>query len=169
MEQWIKTFFDKYIEDIYFPTVGLTDIIEILIIAVIVYEIMLWIKNTKAWMLLKGMIMLGAFILFAAVFQMHTILFLARESINVLAIAAVVVFQPELRRALEKLGEKNLLSNFFRVKNCAFNWAGYANIYIKIPFVTGRLFAMRFVRCLVLCTDCHRGCWSTPKLRLTAF
>ena len=42
---------------------------------------------------------------------MHTILFLARESINVLAIAAVVVFQPELRRALEKLGEKNLLSN----------------------------------------------------------
>lgn len=112
MEQWIKTFFDKYIEDIYFPTVGLTDIIEILIIAVIVYEIMLWIKNTKAWMLLKGMIMLGAFILFAAVFQMHTILFLARESINVLAIAAVVVFQPELRRALEKLGEKNLLSNF---------------------------------------------------------
>lgn len=51
------------------------------------------------------------FILFAAIFQMHTILFLAKESINVLAIAAVVVFQPELRRALEKLGEKNLLSN----------------------------------------------------------
>lgn len=112
MEQWIKTFFDKYIADMYFPSVGFTDIIEILIITVVVYEIMLWIKNTKAWMLLKGMIMLGAFILFAAVFQMHTILFLARESINVLAIAAVVVFQPELRRALEKLGEKNLLSNF---------------------------------------------------------
>lgn len=112
MEQWIKTFFDKYISDMYFPTVGLTDIIEILIITVVVYEIMLWIKNTKAWMLLKGMIMLGMFILLAAVFQMHTILFLARESINVLAIAAVVVFQPELRRALEKLGEKNLLTNF---------------------------------------------------------
>ena len=42
---------------------------------------------------------------------MHTILYLAAQSINVLAIAAVVVFQPELRRALEKLGEKNLLSN----------------------------------------------------------
>ncbi len=62
-------------------------------------------------MLLRGMLMLGFFILFAANFQMHTILFLAKESINVLAIAAVVVFQPELRRALEKLGEKNLLSN----------------------------------------------------------
>lgn len=111
MEQWIRTFFDNYVSDMYFPDVHLTDIIEIIIVTLIVYEIMLWIKNTKAWMLLKGMIVLGLFILVAAIFQMHTILFLARESINVLAVAAVVVFQPELRRALEKLGEKNLLSN----------------------------------------------------------
>ena len=60
-------------------------------------------------MLLRGIIMLGVFILLAWIFQMHTILFLAAQSINVLAIAAVVVFQPELRRALEKLGEKKLL------------------------------------------------------------
>ena len=111
MEQWIRNFFSNYVSDMYFPNVHLTDIIEILIVSVIVYEIMLWIKNTKAWMLLKGMIVLGLFILVATIFQMHTILFLARESINVLAVAAVVVFQPELRRALEKLGEKNLLSN----------------------------------------------------------
>lgn len=111
MEAWIKSFLDNYLSDMYFPDVHLTDIIEIIIVAVIVYEIMLWIKNTKAWMLLKGMIVLGLFILVAAIFQMHTILFLARESINVLAVAAVVVFQPELRRALEKLGEKNPLSN----------------------------------------------------------
>lgn len=111
MEAWIRSFFEKYVSDMYFPNVHLTDIIEIIIVAVLVYELMLWIKHTKAWMLLKGMIVLGAFILLAAVFQMHTILFLAKESINVLAVAAVVVFQPELRRALEKLGEKNLLSN----------------------------------------------------------
>lgn len=95
----------------YFPKVQVMDVIEILIVAVIVYEIMLWIKNTKAWMLLRGIIMLGGFILLAWIFQMHTILYLAAQSINVLAIAAVVVFQPELRRALEKLGEKNLFSN----------------------------------------------------------
>lgn len=111
MEQWIKNFFENYINEMYFPSVHLTDIIEILIVAVIVYEIMLWIKNTKAWMLLRGLIFLGAFILVAAVFKMHTILFLANKAISVLAVAAVVVFQPELRRALEKLGEKNLLSN----------------------------------------------------------
>ena len=81
MEDWIRNFFNNYINGLYFPTVHLTDVIEILIITVIVYEIMLWIKNTKAWMLLKGMIMLGAFFLLAAIFKMHTILFVAKESI----------------------------------------------------------------------------------------
>ena len=108
---WMRNFIDNYTHGMYFPKIQIMDIIEILIITVIVYEIMLWIKNTKAWMLLRGIIMLGVFILVAWIFQMHTILFLAAQSINVLAIAAVVVFQPELRRALEKLGENNILNS----------------------------------------------------------
>ena len=59
MEDRIRIFLNNYINGLYFPTVHLTDVIEILIITVIVYEIMLWIKNTKAWMLLRGIIMLG--------------------------------------------------------------------------------------------------------------
>lgn len=111
MIDWLKNFIDNYTEGMYFPTIEVKDIVEILIITVVLYEIMLWIKNTKAWMLLRGIIILGGFILLAWIFQLHTILYLAAQSINVLAIAAIVVFQPELRRALEKLGEKNLLSN----------------------------------------------------------
>ena len=111
MIDWMRNFIDNYTHGMYFPKIQIMDIIEILIITVIVYEIMLWIKNTKAWMLLRGIIMLGVFILLAWIFQMHTILFLAAQSINVLAIAAVVVFQPELRRALEKLGEKKILNS----------------------------------------------------------
>ena len=111
MIDWMRNFIDNYTHGMYFPRIQVMDIIEILIIPAIVYEIMLWIKNTKAWMLLRGIIMLGVFILLAWIFQMHTILFLAAQSINVLAIAAVVVFQPELRRALEKLGEKNLFNS----------------------------------------------------------
>ena len=106
MQQELKQIFQKFIGDPYIPELRITDVVEILIIAVIVYEIMLWIKNTKAWMLLKGLLMLGVFIL------VHAILYLARESISILAFAALVVFQPELRRALEKLGEKNLFSSF---------------------------------------------------------
>ena len=92
MEDRIRIFLNNYINGLYFPTVHLTDVIEILIITVIVYEIMLWIKNTKAWMLLRGILMLGAFILVAWIFQMNTILYLAKASINVLAAASVVVF-----------------------------------------------------------------------------
>lgn len=111
MMDWVRNFFDNYTRDMYFPSIEIKDVVEILIITVIVYEIMLWIKNTKAWMLLRGIIMLGIFIFLAWILRMQTILYLAAQSLNVLAVAAVVVFQPELRRALEKLGEKNLLSS----------------------------------------------------------
>ena len=106
MIDWMKNFIDNYTGDMYFPAIEVKDVIEILIITVVLYEIMLWIKNTKAWMLLRGIIMLGAFILLAWIFQMHTILYLAAQSINVLAIAAIVVFQPELRRALGETGRE---------------------------------------------------------------
>lgn len=108
---FINNFIDRYLIDLYFPEIHITDVIEIVILSFLAYQVMVWIKNTKAWMLLKGIIVLGIFILLAAIFKMDTILFLARASIGILATAAVVVFQPELRRALEKLGQKNLLSS----------------------------------------------------------
>lgn len=112
MGQSIRNSLNFYLGDWYMPDVKITDIIEIIIIAFLVYQIMVWIKNTKAWMLLRGIIVLGVFILLAAVFKMNTILWLAKNAISVLATAAIVVFQPELRRALEKLGQKGLLSSF---------------------------------------------------------
>ena len=109
MEARITQFFERYIRNAYFPEMHLTDIVEILIIAFLVYQIMIWIKNTKAWMLLKGILVLGVFIFVAFLFQMHTILWIASNSLTVLATALIVVFQPELRRALEKLGERKYI------------------------------------------------------------
>ena len=111
MIDWMRNFIDNYTHGMYFPRIQVMDIIEILIITVIVYEIMLWIKNTKAWMLLRGIIMLGVFILLAWIFQMHTILFLAAQSINVLAIAAAVVFFPVVWGGRGKMGEKKKIKN----------------------------------------------------------
>lgn len=110
MEARITQFFERYIRNAYFPEMHLTDIVEILIIAFLVYQLMIWIKNTKAWMLLKGILVLGVFIFLAYLFQMHTILWIVRNSLTVLATALIVVFQPELRRALEKLGERKYIS-----------------------------------------------------------
>ncbi len=99
-----------YFPDWYLPDIYWTDIVEIVIVAFLIYQIMVWIKNTKAWMLLKGILVLAVFILVAAILKMNTILWIARNSVSILATAAIVVFQPELRRALEKLGEKRFLT-----------------------------------------------------------
>lgn len=95
----------------YFPKVRVTDILEIIIIAYLIYQIILWIKNTKAWMLLKGLLGLTGFILVAYILDMYTILWIAENMIPVMGTAVVVIFQPELRRALERLGEKQFWSS----------------------------------------------------------
>ena len=111
MEQKFSQFVEQYLKTLYFPQVGVMDLLEIFIIAFLVYQVMVWIKNTKAWMLLRGILVLAVFILIAALLQMHTILWIVRHAVTVVATAAVVVFQPELRRGLEKLGEKQLISS----------------------------------------------------------
>ena len=111
MEQWLGRFVEKYAGDLYFPDVQITDIVEVMILTFLIYQVMVWIKNTKAWMLLRGILVVALFILVAAFFKMYTILWIAQNSLPVMATAVVIIFQPELRRALEKLGEKQFVPN----------------------------------------------------------
>ena len=105
----------RYFYWISLPRLSVTDFIEILLLAFLIYELLLWIKNTKAWMLLRGLIVVAVFILLAIFLQMSTILWLGRKLVSILAISAVIVFQPEIRRALEKIGERNLLASIIPV------------------------------------------------------
>ena len=75
---------------------------------------MVWIKNTKAWVLLKGIIIVVIFALIAYILNLKTILWIAGKTISVGIIALVIIFQPELRRALEQLGRKKILFGLFR-------------------------------------------------------
>ena len=90
-----------------------TDIIEILFIAFVLYSILVWIKDTKAWSLLKGIIVVGVFTIIAYILNLRTILWIASKTISVGIIALVIIFQPELRRALEQLGRKRIVSGLF--------------------------------------------------------
>ena len=112
MEQRISQILGKYVSGVYFPEIHVTDVVEVMILAFLIYQIIIWIKNTKAWMLLKGILVLAGFILLAMIFQMNTILWLAEKAVNVGVIAIVVIFQPEMRRALEQLGQKTFLKGF---------------------------------------------------------
>lgn len=96
-------------------TMTWVDVIEIAIISFLFYHILLWIKSTRAWNLFKGIMVILIFVLLAAFFQMSTILWIAENTLSVGLLAIVVIFQPELRKALENLGDKNILNGILNI------------------------------------------------------
>lgn len=106
----INELIDRYLVWMSMPKIKITDVLEIAIMAFILYHIIIWVKDTRAWMLVKGIAVLLVFSLVASVFHMNVILWLFKNTINVGIIAVVIIFQPELRKALEQLGQKNLFA-----------------------------------------------------------
>ncbi len=97
----------------FLPRITLSNIFEIIIIAFLVYEILYWIMNTRAWTLLKGLLVIGLFAAMAAILRLTTILWLLEKTTTIAVTALVIIFQPELRKALEQLGRRNLFSGIF--------------------------------------------------------
>lgn len=91
--------------------ISISNVVEIIIISILIYEVLYWIKNTRAWTLLKGLAVIMAFIFLAALFELRTILWIIEKTATIAATALLVVFQPELRKALEQLGSKNIITN----------------------------------------------------------
>lgn len=110
----VTNFFGDFLNNIYRPNVEFSDIAEIIIIAFFLYHIILWMKNSRAWTLLKGILVIIIFALIAYVCKFTTILWIAGKTINVALIAVVVIFQPELRKALEQLGNKKYLAGLLQ-------------------------------------------------------
>ncbi len=90
--------------------VEIIDLVQILLIAVVVYYFILWIKQTRAYTLFKGIILIAIVVLVAQITGMETILWIFKNISTVILVALVVIFQPELRKMLEQLGEKNTFS-----------------------------------------------------------
>ena len=109
--QQLNNFAEKYLANLHIPYIQVTDILEIVIISFLVYHILLWIKQTRAWALLKGLIVILVFLFIAVLLNMTTILWIAQNVFSIAMIALVVMLQPELRKALEELGRKNFFSS----------------------------------------------------------
>ena len=88
-----------------------TNILEIIIISFVVYEILYWVKNTRAWTVLKGLVVICAFALLAAVLHLTTILWILENITGIAVTALLIIFQPELRKALEQLGSQKIISS----------------------------------------------------------
>lgn len=113
----IKVWMSNYLKWLTVPTFSLTvtDILEILILAFLVYSLLLWIKNTRAWTLLKGIMVLLICVASVYLLRMNTLIFLVNRGIDIAIMAALIIFQPELRRALEQLGEKQFISSLLPI------------------------------------------------------
>lgn len=98
-----KEVLDK-IPYISFPNVGVRDIVDIIVVAYLIYIVLNWIKDTRTWTLFRGVIIVLVVASVAYVFQLHTLWWVISNGITVGAFALLVVFQPELRRALEQIG-----------------------------------------------------------------
>lgn len=108
--QDISVIVSQYLSKLSLPGMGITDVIEIALISFFIYQFMVWIKFTRAYTLLKGILTVVAFILIAYIFKMNTILWIVKNLASVLLLSVVVIFQPELRKVLEQLGQKKIMA-----------------------------------------------------------
>ena len=113
--QRFLTIIQKYLSQINMPNLRWTDIVEILILTYLIYHILVWIKNTRAWSLLKGLLVVAVFVALAALFNMSTILWIVQHVTGIAVTAIVILLQPELRSAMEELGQTNILSSLFNL------------------------------------------------------
>lgn len=108
--QDITRIISSYLSRIALPRIGVIDVIQIVLIAFFVYQFMIWIKYTRAYTLLKGILLVLLFIFLAYIFKMNTILWIFSKLASTLIVGVMVIFQPELRKVLEQLGQKKIMA-----------------------------------------------------------
>lgn len=100
-----------YVYGLSLPKIGVVDLLEIIIIAFALYHVTFWVKRTRAWTLVKGVFVLFSAYIVAYILDMSVILWVFDKTIGLGITALLIVFQPELRKALEELGQKKIVSS----------------------------------------------------------
>lgn len=98
----------KFFENV-FSGISVIDAIDILIVAVVIYQLLKLLKQTRAEQLLKGVLLLVLATVLTGLLNLHTINWILKGAVSLGAVAIIVVFQPELRRALEYLGRSKIM------------------------------------------------------------
>lgn len=101
----------SYVVD-FFSLLRLNDIIDVAIVAFVFYYLSNLIREAKIWQILKGVLLFIIATWASDIFQLHAINFILRNTMQVGILALVILFQPELRRMLEKIGRTNFESIF---------------------------------------------------------
>ena len=102
-------FLQPYAVNSIISTLGILDVVDVTLVAVILYKIYMMLQDTRAITLIKGIIVLIIFTMVANLLMLHTISWLLQKIVTWLFVALPIVFQPELRRALERIGQGRFL------------------------------------------------------------
>ena len=97
-----------------FMSIKVTDLLDIFIVAFLLYKMFGYIKETRAQQLFRGILLLVLAFIFSQVLNLNLLNWLLTRLITVGLIAIVVIFQPEIRRALEQIGRRGLFRSRFR-------------------------------------------------------
>lgn len=92
----------------------LIDVLDIVIVAYLVYKILGFIQETRAQQLVRGLVVLGIVFFLSDFLKLYLLNWLLRNFVTMGFFALIVLFQPELRRGLEQLGRRNIVSGQFR-------------------------------------------------------
>ena len=109
--QRIYDYITSYFSSFRFPRVGILDVFEMIILAFLLYQAMKWMKNTRAWAVVKGLAVILIFMAIAEILDMTTIIWIGKSLFTLVAVAIIVALQPEIRRLMEDLGKNNLITN----------------------------------------------------------
>ena len=88
----------------------ISSILEIFIIAFVIYKLIMWIKGTRAWLLLRGVVAIGLLLLLAYIFNFQVILYIIQKFSYIAIFAIVIIFQEDIRSGLEHLGRQKVFS-----------------------------------------------------------
>ena len=113
-------------------SIKITDLIDIVIVAFLLYKMFGFIKETRAQQLFRGILLIVAVFIVSEVFDLSLLNWLMSRLITVGLIAVVILFQPEIRRALEQLGRRGVLRNQFKDIN---KESAYATVHMLVDAV----------------------------------
>jgi diadenylate cyclase len=103
---------EKFFQDMLYeiPTIGVMDVVDILVVALIIYKILMLIRSTSAARVARGILLVLVVTGLTDIFHIYALHWILNKILELGVVALVIVFQPELRRALEKVGGRTFLS-----------------------------------------------------------
>ena len=96
----------RFFQQFYIPRINPLDIFEILLIVLLTYQLQKSLKNTRAWVIAKGILILACIYLCSLVLKLSVIETIFQGAISLSVLAAIILFEPEIKKFLEELGTK---------------------------------------------------------------